>query len=139
MRGEKGLELPLGVQGGGGQQPGVDAHCDLMHDACRVGDAVGGLQDGPRGSRGGQQVGHRCGGDQGTRRGVGQQGGLGVRVAPKVGVGARSVVWAAVGQGKCVPMHGGGDISLWSPVGKVAVPFLMAGTEMLHLEERRGI
>lgn len=30
-------------------------------------------------------------------------------------------------------MHGGGDIGLWSPVGKVAIPFLMAGTEMLHL------
>lgn len=62
---------------------------------------------------------------------------LGVRVAPKVGVGARSVVWAAVGQGECVPMHGGRDIGLWSPVGKVAVPFLMAGTKMLHLKERR--
>lgn len=51
-------------------------------------------------------------------------------------MGARSVVWAAVGQGECVSMYGGGDIGLWSPVGKVAVPFLMAGTEMLHLRER---
>lgn len=59
-----------------------------------------------------------------------------MRVAPKVGVGARSVVRAAVGQGEWVPMHGGRDIGLWSPVGKVAVPFLVAGTEMLHLEEK---
>lgn len=50
-----------------------------------------------------------------------------------MGMRARSVVWAAVGQGECVPMHGGWDIGLWSPVAKVAVPFLMAGTEMLHL------
>lgn len=57
-------------------------------------------------------------------------------MAPKVWVGARSVVWAAVGQGECVPMHGGRDIGLWSPVGKVAIPFLMAGTKMLHLKER---
>lgn len=54
-------------------------------------------------------------------------------MAPEVGVGARSVVGAAVGQGECVPMHGRGDIGLGSAVGKVAVPFLMAGTEMLHL------
>lgn len=47
VRGEEGLELALGVQGGRGQQPGVDAHGDLVHDARRVGDAVGGLQDGP--------------------------------------------------------------------------------------------
>lgn len=46
MRGKEGLELPLRVQGGGGQQPGVDAHCDLMYDACWVGDAVSGLEDG---------------------------------------------------------------------------------------------
>lgn len=45
MRGKEGLELPLRVQGGRGQQPGVDAHCDLMYDACRVGDAVGRLKD----------------------------------------------------------------------------------------------
>lgn len=54
-------------------------------------------------------------------------------MSPKVGVGARSVVWAAVGECECVPMHGGRDIGLRSPVGKVSVPFLMAGTEMLHL------
>lgn len=58
-------------------------------------------------------------------------------MAPKVGVGACGVVWAAVGQGECVAMHGGRDIGLWSPVGEVAVPFLMAGTEMLHLNETR--
>lgn len=62
-----------------------------------------------------------------------------MRVTPKVGVGARSVVWAAVGQGECVPMHGGRDIGLWSPVGKVAIPFLMAGTEMLHLPKAYGL
>lgn len=55
---------------------------------------------------------------------------------PKVGVGACSVVWAAVGEGECVPMHGGRDIGLWSPVGEVSVPFLVAGTEMWHLKER---
>lgn len=72
MRGKEGLELALGVQGGGGQQPGVDAHCDLMHDACWVGDAVGGLEDGARTSRGSQEVGHRCSCDQRTRWGIGQ-------------------------------------------------------------------
>lgn len=72
VRGKQGLELALGVQGWGGQQPRVDAHCDLMHDACRVGDAVGGLQDGTGGYRGSQEVGHGCGRDQGTRRGVGK-------------------------------------------------------------------
>lgn len=58
-----------------------------------------------------------------------------MRVAPKVGegVGARGVVWAAVGQGECVPMHCRRNIGLWSPVGKVAVPFLVAGSKMLHL------
>ena len=60
-------------------------------------------------------------------------------MAPEVRVGACGVVWAAVGQGECVPMHGGRDIGLWSPVSKVAIPFLMAGTEMLHLEGRRKI
>lgn len=55
----------------------------------------------------------------------------------KVGVGARCVVWTAVGQGECVPMHCGRDIGLWSPVAKVSIPFLMAGTEMLHLRKRR--
>lgn len=72
MRGKEGLELALGVQGGGGQQPRVDAHCDLMHDACRVGDAVRGLEDGAGGDGGGQQVGHGRSRDQGTRRGIGQ-------------------------------------------------------------------
>lgn len=70
MRGKEGLELALGVQGGGGQQPGVDAHCDLMHDACRVGNAVGGLQDGAGGYRGSQEVGHGCSRDQRARRWV---------------------------------------------------------------------
>lgn len=70
MWGKEGLELALGVQGGGGQQPGVDAHCDLMHNACRVGDAVRGLEDGAGGPRRGQEVGHRCSCDQRTRRRV---------------------------------------------------------------------
>lgn len=70
MRGEQGLEWALGVQGGRGQQPGVDAHCDLVHDACWVRDAVGGLQDGAGGPRRGQDVGHGCSRDQGPRRGV---------------------------------------------------------------------
>lgn len=55
----------------------------------------------------------------------------------KVGVGARCVVWTAVGQGECVPMHCGRDIGLRSPVAKVSVPLLVAGVEMLHLEDRR--
>lgn len=55
----------------------------------------------------------------------------------KVGVGARCVVWTAVGQGECVPMHRGRDIGLRSPVAKVSVPLLVAGVEMLHLVERR--
>lgn len=72
MRGKEGLELALGVQGGGGQQSGVDAHRDLMHDACWVGDAVGGLEDGAGGDRGGQEVGHGCGRDKRPRWRVGQ-------------------------------------------------------------------
>lgn len=72
MWGEEGLELALGVQGGGGQEPGVDPHRDLMHNASRVGDTVGGLKDGTRGTRGGQEVGHGCSRDQGPRWGVGQ-------------------------------------------------------------------
>lgn len=72
VRGKEGLELALGVQGGGGQQPRVDAHCDLMHDACRVGDTVGGLEDRAGGYRGSQEVGHGRSGDQRTRWGVGQ-------------------------------------------------------------------
>lgn len=72
MRRKQGLELALGVQSGGGQQPGVDAHCDLVHDTCRVGDAVGGLEDRVGGSRRSQEVGHGCSRDQRTRRGIGQ-------------------------------------------------------------------
>lgn len=72
MWGKEGLELALGVQGGGGQQTGVDAHGDLVHNACWVGDAVGGLQDGAGGSRGSKEVGHRCSRDQRTSRGIGQ-------------------------------------------------------------------
>lgn len=60
-------------------------------------------------------------------------------MAPKVGVGACRVVWAAVGQGKCVPMHGRGDVGLWSPVSIVAIPFLVAGTEMLDLAKADGL
>lgn len=104
-----------------------------MHNACRMGDAVRWLKDGAGGPRRGQEVGHRCSCDQRTRRRVRQYGGLGVRMSTKVWVGARSVVWAAVGESESVPMHGGRDVGLWSPVGKVPVPFLMAGTEMLHL------
>lgn len=55
----------------------------------------------------------------------------------EVGMGARSVIWAAVGEGERVPMHGGRDVSLWSSVGEIAIPFLMAGTEMLHLKEKK--
>lgn len=58
-------------------------------------------------------------------------------MAPEVGVGACRVVWAAVGQGERVPMHGGGDVSLWSPMDIVSIPFLVAGTEMMDLRERR--
>lgn len=108
-----------------------------MHNACRMGDAVGWLKDGAGGPRRSQEVGHRCSCDQRTRWRVRQYGGLGVRVSSKVRMGARSVVWAAVGESESVPMHGGRDVGLWSPVGKVAVPFLMAGTEMLHLKEQR--
>lgn len=72
MWGKEGLELALGVQGGGGQQTGVDAHCDLVHNACWVGDAVGGLEDGAGGSRGSKEVGHGCSCDQRTSRGIGQ-------------------------------------------------------------------
>lgn len=88
VRGEEGLELALGVKGGRGQQPGVDAHSDLVDDTAWVRDAVGGLQDGPRGPRGGQDVGHRGCCDQGPRGGVGQKGML---------AGTCSVVGAAVG------------------------------------------
>lgn len=55
-----------------------------------------------------------------------------------MGVGARCVVWTAVGQGECVPMHCGRDIGLRPPVAKVSVPLLVAGAEMLHLEDRRA-
>lgn len=57
-------------------------------------------------------------------------------VAPKVGVGACRVVGAAVGQGEGVAVHGGGDVGLRSSVGKVSVPFLVAGAVMVHLKER---
>lgn len=60
-----------------------------------------------------------------------------MRVTSKVGVGARCVVWTAVGQGECMPMHCGRDIGLRSPVAKVSVPLLVAGVEMLHLKDRR--
>lgn len=58
---------------------------------------------------------------------------------PKVRVGPCSRVWAAVGEGECVPMHGGRDVGLWSPVGKVAIPLLVAGTEVLYLKEKRQL
>lgn len=57
-------------------------------------------------------------------------------VAPEVGVGARRVVWTAVGQGECVAVHCRRDVGLRSSVGKVAVPFLMAGAVMMHLKQR---
>lgn len=72
MGGKKRLELALGVQRGGGQQPRIDAHCDLVHDACRVGDAVGGLEDRTGSSWGSQEVGHRCSCDQRASWGIGQ-------------------------------------------------------------------
>lgn len=139
MRGKQRLELALGVQSGRGQQPGVDAHCDLVHNASRVGDAVGGLQTGPGGARRGQDVGHGRGRDQGTRGGIRQKGGLGVRVAPEVGVGASSVVGTAVRQGEGVAMHGWGDVGLWAPVDIISVPFLMAGAVMLDLSKAHGL
>lgn len=138
VRRKERLELALRVQGRRGQQSGVDAHRDLMYDARGVGDAVGGLEDGAGGDGGGQEVGHGRSRDQGTRWRVGQQGGLGVRVAANVGVGACCVVGAAVGQGECVPVHCGRDIGLWSPVGEVSIPFLVAGAKMLHLQKRRA-
>lgn len=107
-----------------------------MHDTCRVGDAVGGLQHGAGSSWRSQEVGHGGSCDQGARRGVGQQGRLRVRVATKVWMGPRSVVGAAVGQGERVSMHGWSDVGLWSAVGQVAIPFLMAGTKMLHLKRK---
>lgn len=72
MRGEKRFELALWMQGRGGEQPGVDAHRHLVDNACRVGYAIGGLEDGAGDPRGGQEVGHggRC--DQRTRRRVRQ-------------------------------------------------------------------
>lgn len=83
-------------------------------------------------------MGHGGSRDQGPRGVVGQQGGL-VRVAPEVGVGARSVVGAAVGEGKGVTMHGGGDVGLRAPVGIVPVPFLVAGAVMLDLSKAHGL
>lgn len=140
MWGKEGLELAGGVQSGRRQEARVDAHGDLMHDARRVGEAIGGLKDGARGARGGQQVGHGRSWNQRTRGGVGQEGGLGVGVAPEVGVGACRVVGAAVGQGERVPMQGGGDVGLGSAVGEVAIPFLVAGSsEMLDLPEAYGL
>lgn len=58
-------------------------------------------------------------------------------MTPKVGVGACCVVWTAVGQGERVPVHCRRDVGLWSPMGKVSVPFLMAGAVMMHLKQRR--
>lgn len=134
VRCKEGLEFALGVQGGGGQQPGVDAHRDLVHDARRVGDAVGGRQDGTGGHRRGQQVGHGRRSDQGARRRVGQQGGLRVRVGANVGVGPCGVVGAAVRQAEGVPVHRGRDVGLRSAVGGVvSVPLLVAGAKVLHL------
>ena len=110
-------------------------------------DAVGGLQHraGPAPGRR-QEVGHGRGRDQRrARRRVGEQGGLGVGVAPHVGVGvgvgAGVVVWAAVGEGEGVAMHGRGDVGLRPAVGIVSVPFLVAGSVMLHLRNReeRGL
>lgn len=57
-------------------------------------------------------------------------------VAPKVGVGARRVVWTAVGQGERVAVHCRRDVGLRPSVGKVPVPFLMAGAVMMHLQQR---
>lgn len=139
VRCKEGLELALGVQGGGGQQPGVDAHRHLVHEASRVGNAVGRRQDGAGGHRRGQQVGHGSRGDQRPRGGVGQQGGLRVRVGANVGVGPRAVIGAAVRQAEGVPVHRGGDVGLRSAVGgEVPVPLLVAGAKVLHLRRREG-
>lgn len=70
MWGEEGFELARGVQGGRGQQAGVDAHSHLMHNPCWVRDAVGRLEDGAGGPGGGEEVGHGGSWDQRTRRGV---------------------------------------------------------------------
>lgn len=138
VRRKEGLELALGVQGGGGQQPGVDAHRHLVHDAGRVRDAVGGRQDGAGGHRRGQQVGHGRRRDQGARRRVGQQGGLRVGVGANVGVGPCCVVGAAVRQAEGVAVHGGRDVGLRSPVGEVSIPLLVAGAKVLHLRRSGG-
>lgn len=107
-----------------------------MNNACWVRDAVGGLEDGAGSPRGGQEVCHGGSWDQRTRRRVGQQGRLGVRV-PSKGVGAHCVVGAAVGERERVPVHGRRDVGLRSPVGEVPVPLLVARAEMLHLKEEK--
>lgn len=54
-----------------------------------------------------------------------------------MGVGPCRVVGAAVGQAEGVPVHGGRDVGLGSPVGEVSIPLLVAGTKVLHLQRRR--
>lgn len=58
-------------------------------------------------------------------------------VTPKVGVGACRVVRTAVGQCECVPVHCRRDVGLGSSVGKISVPFLVAGAVVMHLKQRR--
>lgn len=104
-----------------------------MNNACWVGEAVCGREHGSGRPRRSQQVGNRRGCDQGTRGGVGQQRGLGVRVSANVGMGACGVAGAAVGQGKCMPMYGRRNKGLRSAVRKVAIPLLVTRAKMLNL------
>lgn len=119
MRGKEGFELALREQGGGGQQPVVDAHADALV----VHQAVGGLQDGPRGRRWAwrrQEVGH------GRRRRIGEEGGR-WRVTGRV-------CGAAVGKREGGAVYCGRDESLWpARLPVVAVPLLVARPVMLDL------
>lgn len=116
---KEGFELALREQGGGGQQPVVDAYADALV----VHQAVGGLQDGPRArwwARRRQEVGH------GGGRWIGEEGGR-WRVAGRV-------CGAAMGKREGVAVHRGWDEGLRStrlPV--VAVPLLVARAVMLDL------
>lgn len=123
MRGKEGFELALREQGGGGQQPVVDAHADALV----VHQAVGGLQDGSRGrrlARRRQEVGHGCG------RRIGEEGGR-WRVAGRV-------CGAAVGKREGGAVHCGRDEGLWpARLPVVAVPLLVARSVMLDLNGRK--
>lgn len=102
------FELALREKGRGGQQPVVDAHADALV----VHQAVGGLQNGPRGRRWAwrrQEVGH------GRRRRIGEEAGR-WRVASQV-------CGAAVGKREGVTVHCGRDEGLWpARLQVVAIP-----------------